>query len=507
MAYSKQKIDKIQNLVESFYQRLQFRYGPNFSEKVSSKQEVLEREEEDYILLEEILQEARPYFFYIARVLQYSRNNNELLKSNFIYITKQNKEDFVSQLTINYLESASIYNPSRARFSTWCWSNLILQAKRPFEAGEELVKRGNLVKIKVNQVYKAHPSLEPEDLVQILEKELNSSKSLPPTSSQAGLAIFGSRRFDPVQIEYTDFLVDQFQDLESIYFSDNQIPLENLEAKLDCPKILAKLSFFPEKVQAILSQRFGLGTDEPSTLAEIGINEGFSRERIRQLINRDLTNLSKALEKVFTKTQILDLYSSKNKRKLGKEELTRLVDIIQLETLHRGPIGSKKEAYHRLFSRKEYLFSYPLFQGHIKQLEEEFGYSLPIPPGKRKFIFLEDAVKEVFLEEHITSNEELIYALEKKGVKTKAPKFKEKLERLGFSVPTYWYHRSKYKNFHKTHIKNKLKSWNLDWSQLRKSDDWYYYKLLAKDKRSWKLAWPLFEELYGELIQEEQKRK
>ena len=66
----------------------------------------------------------------------------------------------------------------------------------------------------------------------------------------------------------------------------NQIgddPMQNLDLSLQKERLRSLISQLAERHQQILYLRFGLGGDEPLTLAEIGRQLNVSRERVRQL--------------------------------------------------------------------------------------------------------------------------------------------------------------------------------------------------------------------------------
>ena len=74
----------------------------------------------------------------------------------------------------------------------------------------------------------------------------------------------------------------------------NQIgddPMGNVDLSIKKERLRGLISQLAERHQQILYLRFGLGGDEPLTLAEIGRQLNVSRERIRQLELKALSNL------------------------------------------------------------------------------------------------------------------------------------------------------------------------------------------------------------------------
>jgi RNA polymerase primary sigma factor len=68
-------------------------------------------------------------------------------------------------------------------------------------------------------------------------------------------------------------------------------PMQNVDLSLQKERLRGLISQLAERHQQILYLRFGLGGDEPLTLAEIGRQLNVSRERVRQLELKALSNL------------------------------------------------------------------------------------------------------------------------------------------------------------------------------------------------------------------------
>jgi len=80
--------------------------------------------------------------------------------------------------------------------------------------------------------------------------------------------------------ELIDYLVDEEVDIE------NETINEQLKQEID--KVL---DILPERERLILELRFGIGTEEPMTLEQIGNMLGLTRERIRQIEIKALKKL------------------------------------------------------------------------------------------------------------------------------------------------------------------------------------------------------------------------
>ena len=68
-------------------------------------------------------------------------------------------------------------------------------------------------------------------------------------------------------------------------------PMQNVDLSIQKERLHSLISQLSERHQQILYLRFGLGGDEPLTLAEIGRQLNVSRERVRQLELKALSNL------------------------------------------------------------------------------------------------------------------------------------------------------------------------------------------------------------------------
>ena len=68
-------------------------------------------------------------------------------------------------------------------------------------------------------------------------------------------------------------------------------PMADIELSLQKKRLGGWLSQLTDRDRQILSLRFGLGGEEPLTLAEIGRQINVSRERVRQLEAKAIANL------------------------------------------------------------------------------------------------------------------------------------------------------------------------------------------------------------------------
>ena len=83
-------------------------------------------------------------------------------------------------------------------------------------------------------------------------------------------------------------------------------PENNIQMRLQSQDVKRLLNTLDKREKEILIKRFGIDTDEPKTLEQIGNDLGFSKERIRQLENAALIKLRKNEKITNYKTYIED---------------------------------------------------------------------------------------------------------------------------------------------------------------------------------------------------------
>jgi RNA polymerase primary sigma factor len=73
---------------------------------------------------------------------------------------------------------------------------------------------------------------------------------------------------------------------------DGPLPDEEVETSLRTQALLEALASLPERERTVLVLRYGLGSDEPKTLEDIGRRLGLTRERVRQIEVESLARLA-----------------------------------------------------------------------------------------------------------------------------------------------------------------------------------------------------------------------
>jgi RNA polymerase primary sigma factor len=84
---------------------------------------------------------------------------------------------------------------------------------------------------------------------------------------------------------------------ESVGDENAQTPFERLRDKNLRGEITGLIALLNRREKKIIYQRFGLDGGKPKTLEDVGRNLGVTRERIRQLQNRALAKLRRALHR------------------------------------------------------------------------------------------------------------------------------------------------------------------------------------------------------------------
>jgi len=220
----------------------------------------------------------------------------QMLRANLrlvIYIAKRyrNEEvpflDLIQEGNIGLMRALDKFEPDRGlKFVTYAhwWvrqaiGRAIIDQRRTIRLPSHVVERKNKLRTaetKLWQVLKRAPTVV----------ELSSELGWTPQD----VTTLNSAR--QVMVRLHEPMTDEGQRLEEIMEDDQAPELDVLVAQGELQHhVAACLSDLPERESHILQLRFGLNTDHPHSLKEIGDIYGLSRERIRQLESLALKKL------------------------------------------------------------------------------------------------------------------------------------------------------------------------------------------------------------------------
>jgi RNA polymerase primary sigma factor len=126
-----------------------------------------------------------------------------------------------------------------------------------------------------------------------------------PTSEEVGKALRLSKRKIGIVAKairvsnltpHGDTLQQEGPSLDEVLTDDrNKAPEAQLIEADDLDRIFEQIDDLDDREAAVIRMRFGLDTHDPMTLREVGENLGLTRERVRQLENQALQQLTRAL--------------------------------------------------------------------------------------------------------------------------------------------------------------------------------------------------------------------
>lgn len=85
--------------------------------------------------------------------------------------------------------------------------------------------------------------------------------------------------------------LSEFDYLRNCFDESTHDPLDIVQKKFLCEQIITVLNTISDREAGVLAMRFGLVSDYPMTLAEIGEYYGVTRERIRQIESKAMSKL------------------------------------------------------------------------------------------------------------------------------------------------------------------------------------------------------------------------
>ena len=214
---------------------------------------------------------------------------NRLVESNLSFVVKVASEyrnlgipfeDLLNEGNIGLIEAAHRYDPQRGTkfitYAIWWIRKSILKA---------LSDQSNLVRVPNYQMKKVKA-------IKNTEKQLRESLGRAPAKEEISKQLDSSiQKIDQIlQFNLKSISIDARVGRDkdtpiADYLVDDSIrsPEESLMRKENKDLVRMALSVLNKQEQHVIAHRYGFGSDETSTLKEIGQEMGISRERVRQI--------------------------------------------------------------------------------------------------------------------------------------------------------------------------------------------------------------------------------
>lgn len=222
-------------------------------------------------------------------------------------------EDLISEANIGLRRAAERFNPenNQAKFSTYAYYWIKQSILRSIHTKARMVRLPTHLIEKISKLRKVQESIsrtlgrevsndelceQTGNKTHIIEKLLNiqsQTSHIDQSSSSGPIPGLSSEKDDGTN-DILKSLADQNQ----------PSPSDEISKKSDLATIGKVLSELPEREKKIISLRFGLQTDKPKTLEEVGLVTNLSRERVRQIENSALLKLREAIEKLDGKKRL-----------------------------------------------------------------------------------------------------------------------------------------------------------------------------------------------------------
>jgi RNA polymerase primary sigma factor len=206
-------------------------------------------------------------------------------------------EDLISEATIGLTKAAKRFKPEyKSKFSTYAYHWIKQSILRSIHKKARMVRLPTHLLEKISKLRKVQESIS---------RNLGRDASSQELCSQTGNKAEVIERLLNVQSQTSHIdqsssynPEDESDILKTIADSNQPSPLEIFTKKNEWATVCEVLEQLPQREQTILKLRFGIGTDKPKTLEEVGKITKLSRERVRQIENKTLKDLKEKMQKL-----------------------------------------------------------------------------------------------------------------------------------------------------------------------------------------------------------------
>jgi RNA polymerase primary sigma factor len=201
-------------------------------------------------------------------------------------------QDLINAGNVGLIEAAKRFDPDKAvkfiTYGSWWVKQAILQALAEQNAIFHMPQKQATLQLKMARAgAELQTALERPATARELAREMRiSEREVDDLQQHRGEEV----AIDSLLDAEHDFHVGDKMEQHLVPAADEQVLEESFRHSVR--DLLKELD---EKERRVVALRFGLGTDEPQTLKDIGDALGLSRERIRQIENHALNKLRRSM--------------------------------------------------------------------------------------------------------------------------------------------------------------------------------------------------------------------